>query len=79
MDEIKTSFPIERRKSRAVKVGDVIVGGGFPVSIQSMTNTDTCDIKSTVNQIKSLESAGCEIVRVAILNQKAAACLGDIK
>ena len=79
MDEIKIPHSIQRRKSRAVKIGDVIVGGGFPVSIQSMTNTDTCDIKATVNQIKSLESAGCEIVRVAVLNEKAAECLGEIK
>lgn len=72
-------YPIQRRKSRAVKVGKVIVGGGFPVSVQSMTNTDTRDITATVNQIHRLEEAGCEIIRVAVLNSDAAACLGQIK
>jgi len=72
-------YPVKRRRSRAVKVGDVIVGGGFPISVQSMTNTDTRDISATVAQIKQLEEAGCEIIRVAVLNNDAAACLGEIK
>ncbi len=72
-------YPVERRKSRAVKVGDVIVGGGFPVSVQSMTNTDTRDIAATVDQIRRLEEAGCEIIRVAVLNSSAAGCLAEIK
>jgi len=72
-------YPPPRRKSRAVKAGNVIIGGGFPVSIQSMTNTDTCDIPATVNQIHQLEEAGCEIIRVAVPNEMAAACLGQIK
>jgi len=72
-------FPVKRRKTRAVKVGSVIVGGGFPVSVQSMTNTDTRDIPATAAQIKRLEEAGCEIIRVAVLNSDAAACLGEIK
>lgn len=75
--EIK--YPIERRKSRAVKIGDVIIGGNFPIAIQSMTTTDTRDIEATVGQIKRLEEAGCDIVRVAVLNKDAAACLGKIK
>ncbi len=72
-------YPVRRRKARAVKVGEVIVGGGFPVSVQSMTNTDTRDIEATAAQIKRLEEAGCEIIRVAVLNSDAAACLGAIK
>lgn len=77
--ERQLEFPVRRRKTRAVKVGNVIVGGGFPVSVQSMTNTDTRDVDATVAQIKTLEEAGCEIVRVAVLNKKAADCLGKIK
>jgi (E)-4-hydroxy-3-methylbut-2-enyl-diphosphate synthase len=72
-------YPVRRRKARAVKVGEVIVGGGFPVSVQSMTNTDTRDIEATAAQIKRLEETGCEIIRVAVLNSDAAACLGAIK
>jgi (E)-4-hydroxy-3-methylbut-2-enyl-diphosphate synthase len=75
----RLEYLLRRRKSRAVKVGNTIVGGGFPISIQSMTNTDTRDVESTAAQIKSLEAAGCEIVRVAVLNSDAAACLGEIK
>ena len=72
-------YPVKRRRARPVRVGGVIVGGGFPISIQSMTNTDTRDIPATVAQIKRLETAGCEIIRVAVLNGAAAACLGEIK
>lgn len=79
LENIKTAFPVKRRKSRAVKVGNVIIGGGFPISIQSMTNTVTEDIKATVNQASQLESAGCDIIRVAVPNQKAAGCLSKIK
>lgn len=75
----KFNYPISRRKSRAVKIGNVIIGGNFPVAIQSMTNTDTRDIVKTVAQINGLAEAGCEIVRVAVLNKDAAACLGKIK
>lgn len=69
----------QRRKSRAVKVGRVIVGGGFPISVQSMTNTDTRDVEKTVAQIHSLTTAGCEIVRVAVPDEKAALKLAEIK
>lgn len=57
---------IERRESRPVAVGNVIVGGGSPISVQSMTNTDTADAAATLAQIERLAEAGCEIVRVAI-------------
>jgi len=70
---------IKRRKTKRVYVGDVPVGGDAPISVQSMTNTRTTDIKATVDQIKRLEDAGCEIVRVAVPDQKAALALGEIK
>lgn len=70
---------IKRRKTKRVYVGDVPVGGDAPISVQSMTNTITTDIKATVDQIKRLEDAGCEIVRVAVPDQKAALALGEIK
>ncbi|MCL2234932.1 MAG: flavodoxin-dependent (E)-4-hydroxy-3-methylbut-2-enyl-diphosphate synthase [Defluviitaleaceae bacterium] len=61
-----------RRKSRVVRVGGVPIGGDYPVTIQSMTNTKTADVDATVAQIKALAEAGCEIVRVTV-NDKAAA------
>ncbi|MEK6583560.1 MAG: flavodoxin-dependent (E)-4-hydroxy-3-methylbut-2-enyl-diphosphate synthase, partial [Nitrospirota bacterium] len=57
---------INRRKTRQIKVGNVLIGGGAPVIVQTMTNTDTRDVNATVSQIKRLEDAGCEIVRVAV-------------
>ncbi|MGE5247239.1 MAG: flavodoxin-dependent (E)-4-hydroxy-3-methylbut-2-enyl-diphosphate synthase [Verrucomicrobiota bacterium] len=68
----------ERRKTRRVRVGGVPVGGGAPVSVQSMTNTDTRDVRATLAQIRSLARAGCEIVRVAVPDGKAAAAFGRI-
>ena len=68
-----------RRKTRQVKIGPVAVGGSAPVVVQSMTKTDTRDIKATVAQIKSLEQAGCEIVRLAVPDSEAAEALGEIK
>jgi len=76
---MELKYPPERRKSRAVKAGNVIIGGGFPVSVQSMTNTDTRDVTATVAQIKALEEAGCEIIRVAVLDNEAASKLAEIK
>jgi (E)-4-hydroxy-3-methylbut-2-enyl-diphosphate synthase len=72
-------FVIKRKKTKALQVGNVRVGGGEPICVQSMTSTDTRDIKATVNQIKSLESAGCEIVRVAVPDREAAHALKKIK
>ena len=68
-----------RRKSRAVNAGGVPIGGGNPVSIQSMTNTDTRDVSATVKQIKALAEAGCEIVRVAVPDKAAAEAIKMIK
>ena len=67
------------RKTRKVRVGRFTVGGDSPVSVQSMCNTDTRDIKSTVDQVRRLEDAGCEIIRVAVPDMEAAQALGRIK
>ncbi len=64
---------------RVVNVGDVKIGGDNPVSVQSMTNTDTRDVDATVSQIERLQEAGCEIVRVAVPDADAAAALPQIK
>ena len=70
---------INRRKTRIVKVGDVKIGGNNPISVQSMTNTDTKDIKATVRQIKELERMGCEIVRIGVPNIESARAIKKIK
>ncbi len=70
---------IIRRKTRKIKIGNVFVGGNAPVAVQSMTNTRTSDVKAIVAQIKKLEKAGCEIVRVAVPDVKAAESLRKIK
>lgn len=67
------------RKSREIRVGTVSIGGYNPVIVQSMTNTDTRNIESTVGQIHLLEKAGCELVRVAVVDQEAAQALQAIK
>ncbi len=64
---------------REVNIGGVKIGGNNPVAIQSMCNTDTRDVKATVNQIKRLEEAGCEIIRVAVPDMEAAQAVADIK
>ncbi len=71
----------ERRpsRSRVVRVGGLELGGGNPIRVQSMTNTDTRDVAATVSQIKRLEAAGCELVRVAVPDMEAASKLGEIK
>jgi len=66
------------RVSRSIRVGNVIVGGGAPVSVQSMSKTDTRDVLSTVNQIRELEECGCEIIRVAVPDHEAAAAIKEI-
>jgi (E)-4-hydroxy-3-methylbut-2-enyl-diphosphate synthase len=74
-----TVFIKNRKKTRQIQVGTVTVGGNAPISVQSMTNTYTHDIEATVSQINRLESAGCEIVRVAVPDKKAARAISDIK
>ena len=71
--------PIQRRKSRRIMVGRVAVGGDAPVSVQSMTNTETTDVAATVAQIVALENAGADIVRVSIPTLEAAEAFGRIK
>ena len=68
-----------RKKVKTVKIGNILIGGNNPISIQSMTNTDTRDIKSTAEQIKSLEDAGVDIVRLAVLDMDAAKAIKEIK
>ena len=69
---------IKRRNSKQIQIGNIKIGGDAPVSIQSMCNTDTRDINATINQINELADAGCEIVRLAVLNKDAAEAIGQI-
>lgn len=68
-----------RRISKAINIGDVTIGGGAPIVVQSMTNTDTRDARATINQIKELEDCGCELIRVAVPDMEAAKALPKIK
>ena len=77
--EINMGAPTFHDKSKQIFVGGVPIGGGAPVSIQSMTNTPTHDIEATVAQIKQLKAAGCDIVRVAVPDMEAAKAIGAIK
>ena len=70
---------IPRRKTRQISVGSVRVGGDAPISVQSMTKTDTRNIRATIAQIRRLEKAGCEIVRVAVVDEEAAHAISEIK
>ena len=70
---------IKRRVSKAIQVGDVIVGGNAPITVQSMTKTDTRDVQATVRQIKELEEVGCDIIRPAVPDMQAAIALKEIK
>ena len=70
---------IQRRKTKQIQVGKVKVGGNAPITVQSMTKTDTRDMRATVQQIWDLEAAGCEIVRCAVPVREAAVQLGEIK
>jgi (E)-4-hydroxy-3-methylbut-2-enyl-diphosphate synthase len=70
---------MERTRTRRVYIGNVPVGGGAPIAVQSMTTTDTRDVEATVAQIHALEAAGCEIVRVAVPDRQAAEALRQIK
>lgn len=66
-------------KKRSINIGGLPIGSGAPVSVQSMTSTDTKDVKSTVAQIKKLEDAGCELIRVAVPDREAAEAISAIK
>lgn len=71
--------PIKRRKSRKIWVGDVPVGGDAPIAVQSMTNTETTDVEATVGQIRALENAGADLVRVSVPSMDAAEAFGKIR
>jgi (E)-4-hydroxy-3-methylbut-2-enyl-diphosphate synthase len=60
----------QRKKTRQIMVGNVPIGAGAPVAVQSMTNTPTADVNATVSQIERLQNAGCEIIRVAKLQMR---------
>jgi (E)-4-hydroxy-3-methylbut-2-enyl-diphosphate synthase len=70
---------IKKRQTRKIRIGDIYIGGDASVTVQSMANTDTRDAASTVDQIKRLEEAGCDIVRVAVPDNEAAEALKQIK
>ena len=76
---MKAQHTISRRQSRQIMVGDVAVGGGAPISVQSMTNTETCDVEATVAQIQAIQQAGADIVRVSVPTMDAAQAFGQIK
>jgi|TARA_B100001093_G_scaffold105812_1_gene98122 (E)-4-hydroxy-3-methylbut-2-enyl-diphosphate synthase len=71
--------PVQRRKTKKIWVGDVPVGGGSPVSVQSMTNTETTDVAATIKQVNELEDAGADIIRVSIPSMEAAESFKEIK
>ena len=76
---MKSSFSIPRRVSRKIDVGGVAVGGDAPISVQSMTNTNTADAESTVAQVKRLQQVGADIVRISIPDMEAAEAFGEIR
>ncbi|MEP6705072.1 MAG: flavodoxin-dependent (E)-4-hydroxy-3-methylbut-2-enyl-diphosphate synthase, partial [Acidobacteriota bacterium] len=67
------------RHSRPIKVRDIQIGGGAPVVVQSMTKTDTTDVEGTVRQIEEMVKAGCEVVRIAVPDDDAAAAMYEIR
>ena len=69
----------KRRPTRAIRLGPYLIGGGHPIRVQSMTNTDTRDVAATLAQINALARAGCEIVRLAVLDEDAARAIAAIK
>ena len=70
---------MHRETTKVIHIGDRVIGGGNPILIQSMTNTKTADVKATVEQIKRLEEAGCEIIRCTVPDEQAAQSLKEIK
>ena len=76
---MKTNSPITRRKTRQIMVGNVPVGGDAPISVQTMTNTETCDVEATLGQINSMVRAGVDIVRVSVPSMDAAEAFKKIR
>ncbi|NNG13885.1 MAG: flavodoxin-dependent (E)-4-hydroxy-3-methylbut-2-enyl-diphosphate synthase, partial [Gammaproteobacteria bacterium] len=70
---------IKRRVSRQIHVGGVAVGGDAPISVQSMTNTETCDVEATLAQLRALQRAGADIVRISIPSMDAAEAFAEIR
>lgn len=70
---------MERKKTRSIQIGNIVIGGAAPISVQSMTNTKTDNIAATVKQINALAAAGCDIVRLAIPDMAAAEAIDKIK
>src|SRR5688500_14242258 len=79
MEKVMNAGPQQRRISVPVNVGNVTVGGGAPVVVQSMTNTDTADVNATVGQVAALARAGSEIVRITVDRDEAAAAVPKIR
>lgn len=71
--------PIKRKLTRKIRVGSVYVGGDAPISVQTMTNTETCDVQATVDQINRCVSAGADIIRVSVPSMEAAEAFGKIR
>ena len=76
---MKQPSPIKRRVSRQIYVGNVPVGGDAPIAVQSMTNTETCDVDATVAQVNAISAAGADIVRVSVPSMEAAEAFRDIR
>ncbi len=74
-----SEFMIQRRNTRRIRLGNISIGGGAPITVQSMTKTDTRDVEATVNQIWALEASGCDIARAAVPVREAAERLGEIR
>ena len=77
---MQINFPsTDRRVTRQVRIGNILIGGSAPIVVQSMTNTDTADIDATVNQVAALEKAGSELVRITVNSPEAAAAVAPIR
>ncbi len=70
---------VERKKTKQVKVGDLIIGGEHAITVQSMTTTKTHDVTATLKEVARLEEAGCQIIRITVPDQPAADSLYEIK
>ena len=76
---MENSSLIKRKKTKKISLGGVSIGGDSPIVVQSMTNTNTRDVKSTITQIKKLEKSGCEIIRIAVPDKKAVSVIPVLK
>ena len=70
---------IIRRNTRQIRLGELLIGGGAPISVQSMTNTDTADVDATVSQVAALAKAGSELVRITVNSEDAARAVPTIR